>query len=417
MNGNRYLEKYAYFGRLINKPILSGTNLIVVIPAFNEKSIIPSLDSLYKCDPINSQIEVIVVFNSGEEDDHLIKNVNEAARKEAIEWKLKNESEHIHFHFLTAYDLPKKFAGVGFARKIGMDEAVLRFQDISCTNGVIIGFDADSTCDKNLFREIQLFFEKESRAPGCSIYFEHPLKGTDFDQQVYNGIVQYELHLRYYLQSCRFSGHPHSFHTVGSSFAVRNESYQKQGGMNRRKAGEDFYFLQKIIRLGHYKDLTTTRVIPSPRPSDRVPFGTGKAINKWLEADDQSFKTYHINTFKDLRNFFQLLPEFYLNKENPLGLFNLIPESVKLFLENYYFEDRLKEFDKHTRYINSYLKRFYNWFDAFMVLKFAHFCRDEYYSNIPITEAAVQLLELKGIDIQSNEPLDLLKQFRKLDRQ
>ena len=54
--------------------------------------------------------------------------------------------------------------------------------------------------------------------------------------------------------------------------------------MNRKKAGEDFYFLQKLFDAGHFSECNTTRVIPSPRPSDRVIFGTGPAIREYLET-------------------------------------------------------------------------------------------------------------------------------------
>src|SRR5213594_3575687 len=94
------------------------------------------------------------------------------------------------------------------------------------------------------------------------------------DPKVAEAIAAYELHLRYYVRALRYAGFPYAHHTIGSCMAVRADVYKKQGGMNKRQAGEDFYFLQKIIPLGHFTDLTETKVIPSSRPSDRVPFGT-----------------------------------------------------------------------------------------------------------------------------------------------
>ncbi len=70
--------------------------------------------------------------------------------------------------------------------------------------------------------------------------------------------------------------------------------------MNKRKAGEDFYFIQKIIELGNYTELNTTGVIPSPRISNRVPFGTGKAIGDWVKQGSEEYFTYHPQTFRDL---------------------------------------------------------------------------------------------------------------------
>ena len=71
--------------------------------------------------------------------------------------------------------------------------------------------------------------------------------GGKFDDNSYKAVWLYELHLRYYKQALQFTGFPYYYHTIGSAFAVNAEVYCKQGGMNRQKAGEDFYFLQKII--------------------------------------------------------------------------------------------------------------------------------------------------------------------------
>jgi len=51
--------------------------------------------------------------------------------------------------------------------------------------------------------------------------------------------------------------------TVDSYIAVR--------GMNRREAGEDFYFLNKLAKLGDIGQIHATTVYPSARPSRRVP--------------------------------------------------------------------------------------------------------------------------------------------------
>src|SRR5439155_23761617 len=95
--------------------------------------------------------------------------------------------------------------------------------------------------------------------------------------------------------------------------AVGADSYRNQGGMNKRKAGEDFYFLHKVIPLGGFTDLTGTTVIPSARPSDRVPVGTGKAVRSFLEG--QEIKTYPLEAFLDLQCCFERVAEIY-QREN-----------------------------------------------------------------------------------------------------
>src|SRR5204862_3217619 len=117
------------------------------------------------------------------------------------------------------------------------------------------------------------------------------------------------LHLRYYIQALRYAGFPHAHHTIGSCMAVRAGEYRQQGGMNKRKAGEDFYFLHKIIPLGGFGDLTGTTVYPSPRPSDRVPFGTGKAVRENLPG--RQIKTYPLDAFLDLKQMIARVPKMY----------------------------------------------------------------------------------------------------------
>ena len=84
--------------------------------------------------------------------------------------------------------------------------------------------------------------------------------------------------------------------------AVRADIYAGQGGMNKRQ-GEDFrIFLHKIIPLGQFGEINNTRVIASPRPSARVPFGTGKAVREFL--DNGRIESYPLAAFEDLKVFF-----------------------------------------------------------------------------------------------------------------
>ena len=165
--------------------------------------------------------------------------------------------------------------------------------------GVVACFDADCRCDPGLLVEMENLFRKRPEMPGCSVRFEHPL-----DAENSEAIILYELHLRYYIEACRYSGHPFAFHAVGSSMAVRAEAYVAQGGMNQRQAGEDFYFLQKIISLGNFGELNSTRVIPSPRVSDRVPFGPGRAVGEFLQGKGGRMESYPFEAFEDLKIFF-----------------------------------------------------------------------------------------------------------------
>jgi hypothetical protein len=299
-----------------------------------------------------------------------------------------------------------------------MDEAVARFEKVG-HDGIIICFDADSLCDENYLVELENHFKRHPKTPGCSIYFEHPVAGDIFNSEIYEGIINYELHLRYYNQCLRFCNLPYAFHTVGSSMAVRSSAYQKQGGMNKRKAGEDFYFLHKIIQLGNFSELKSTRVIPSPRISDRVPFGTGKAIGDWVKANCDEFRTYSFLSFQLIKEFIDLVPDLFLypfnnftEKNNQANKFDHLFD----FLKNEKFELALEEIKKNSTDLVSFTNRFFRWFDAFRVLKLIHYLRDNQFQNSAIVQESLALLQAFKIKKYPNNSASLLEIYRQLER-
>lgn len=390
----------------------------MVIPCFNEPDLISSLKSLARCNIPQKKVEVIVVINSGTDHSAEIKNQDLKSLAEMNAWLKTVDQKFISFKSIFVDDLPPKHTGVGLARKIGMDEAVARFDKVGF-DGVIICFDADSLCDANYLREIENHFLKNPKSPGCSIYFEHPIEGSEHASEIYQAIAEYELHLRYYNQALRFCKLPYAFHTIGSSMAVRSSAYQKQGGMNKRKAGEDFYFLHKIISLGNFTELNSTRVIPSPRVSDRVPFGTGRAMGDYLNANLKQYLTYNFKSFELIKEWVEKIPDlFQTDFENLSWTEKNQPGSNHLlkFLETEKFGDALTEIRKNSPTLESFVKRFYVWFDAFRVLKLVHYLRDEIYPDSPVSQETEMLLKKLGVEMESCDGLELLVALRVYER-
>ncbi len=401
---NYYLDRFSEREQLIPEKPNSDLGLIVVIPCCNESDLISSLKSLLNCDRPQKSVEVIVVINASENAENEVFQQNKKTYTEASDWISRNNSDELKFFLIVENNLPKKHAGVGLARKIGMDEAVRRLPD----DGVIVCFDADATCDDNYLVEIEKHFKQHPKSPACSIHFEHPIDGKQFSKENYNGILQYELHLRYYKNALSYAGLPYAFHTIGSSMAVRSNAYQKQNGMNKRKAGEDFYFLQKLIPLGGFTEIKTTRVIPSPRVSDRVPFGTGRAMQEWLGNNSSELTTYNINSFQDLKTFVRVVPELFQNCDV------VIPESIKLFLQEIDYAESLPKIRANSTSQKHFVKLFFNWFNAFKVLKYVHFARDNFYPNQSVFQAANKLLQLLETPTQQDLTSQLIK-YRQLD--
>jgi len=407
-----YFQRFGFCERQIVAPVPQDLGLVIVIPCLNELDLIESLNSLWQCQRPSCAVEIVVVVNSSAESRDEIRLQNRKTLEEARAWAVGHCDSHFSLHLVHFPDLPPKQAGVGLARKIGMDEAVRRFDDIGRPGGIIVCFDADCRCQRNYLGSIERHFLKNPRSPGCSIYFEHPLSGAQADE----GIAGYELHLRYYVQALRFAGFPYAHHTIGSCMAVRADAYTKQGGMNKRQAGEDFYFLQKIIPLGHFSDLTETAVFPSPRSSDRVPFGTGKAVRDYL-TERQSW-TYPLQAFLDLKDFFDLLSSLgRLGDGLSARLVDSAPESIRSFLKSQDFDRAMREIHENTATEAAFRKRFFHWFNGFQVMKFIHHARDQFYGKKSVTDEARKLLELKGEKQAADASvLNLLQTYRELDR-
>ena len=69
---------------------------------------------------------------------------------------------------------------------------------------------------------------------------------------------------------------------------------------------------------------------------------------------------------------------------------------------------------KNSTSLPHFIKLFYNWFNAFKVLKYMHFARDNYYFDVPIIDGANTLLELMNQEKQQNAK-DLLLKYRAID--
>jgi hypothetical protein len=411
-----YIESRVLFPELIKEAPDKATGIIVVVPAYNEPGIVRLLDSLAKCTRPECEAEVIIVVNAPPDASEESISNNEITIKEIESWKLLNRDSFFRLYSFMASPVIPGW-GVGLARKTGMDEAVRRFNYISRPDGVILNLDADCLVQENYFKAVysELLIKKERSA--CSIYFEHPVTGSEFKDNIYKSIILYELHLRYYFQALAFTGFPDVFHTVGSAIAVKALPYVKAGGMNRKQAGEDFYFIQKLIPAGGYFSLNSTTVYPSPRESFRVPFGTGASMGKLTLTDNPSLLTYNLQAFNELRRFFEMTDRFYAcNTDKLSDPYDLLPEGLKSFITGTEWDEKMIELKQNTSGYESFKKRFFGWFNMFKVVKYLNFVHQHYYEKQPVTEAAIALLNRIGVVYESENADELLTKFRSLER-
>lgn len=375
----------------IEAEVLTSLSIIVVIPCLNESEILRTLESVWSCDPVDSFCEVIVAVNDSENSSPEVKSFNQETYKNLLVWKKENDRPNLVLHPIYAESVNARHAGAGMARKIGMDEAIRRFNAVNRPNGVIISLDADCLISPNYLRKIESVFSEDKSCFAATINFKHRIEEMEDPKQKL-GIQLYEDYLHYYKQASEFAGFPNSIYTIGSAFAVRADAYVKQGGMNRRQAGEDFYFLHKLTKLGKITEINDAFVYPSARISDRVPFGTGASMTKWMNDSENLALTYNFAAFLDLKKLVERVDSlFRISQENFNEFISSLPIPVQEYLQSLAFAEKLAEINQNSSSLISFRKRFFQFFDAFIVLRFLNLAHQKHYSRQDLSEAIRQL--------------------------
>ena len=394
---------------LIKRRPHDDLRLVIVIPAYMEPTLHATVQSLYDNLYDEGAVEIIVLLNQSDKASTETTAFHTAQYKQLLELAKKSPREDMALYPVFVKDIPYKIAGAGIARKTGMDEAYRRLALIGNNIGIIASLDADTLVDPNYIEELLKEASGDTKIKAYSIYFEHDLNSVSGRER--DAIIQYELHLRYYVNMQRLLRLPFAYYTVGSAMAVRAYAYAEAFGMNKRQAGEDFYFLHKFIKTGYFKEINSTTVYPAARISERVPFGTGKAISKIIQSGS-ILKTYHYNSFLLLQDMTDNLDILYDDFDLALDRYK---DPLKEFLPAQGFKRRYDEIKSNTKDFAAFKKRFFRWFDAFKLMKYLHFMRDNYYENITVDTAVDFLMrKLTGTLLSSLE--ESLLTLRKIDK-
>ena len=397
---------------------VNRNTIFVTIPCYDEQELPEALNSLAECKPPSAGVTVIVVVNSSDHSPLEAQERNLETISSIVNWR-KDHAPFYHLRLLHAPSLPSKWAGVGWARKIAMDEAVRCLNQSDQEDGIIAAFDADSLVSPNYFTSIEEAFKKNPRYHFVNLNFCHPVDDPTLESSMREGIILYELYLRYLRNAMQWCGYPHSIHTVGSSFAVRASAYVKQGGMNRRQAGEDFHFLHKIVLLGDYGHIPDATVYPAARVSHRVPFGTGAALQKWREGDQELKSVYALKIFETLIPLFTD-PGYFFTTENTKWENRICQFDKRLqdYIRQTGTLDRLNELKKNCADIRNFVKRFYHQVNAFWIIQYLNLSESSEGGKGDLAEEASLLLKELGIVTSvSISARELLEIFRGIDRE
>jgi hypothetical protein len=276
-----------------------------------------------------------------------------------------------------------------------MDLALTKFDYNSSGRRILICTDADCTVDSNYLSEISRKFNKNI-LEAAVVNFAHDISGNDDETKA---IICYEIFLRYYVLGLSFANSDYAFHTIGSTMLCTPDAYVKVEGMNKRKAAEDFYFLEKLAKIYPIGELKSTYVHPSKRGSWRVPFGTGKSVDRYLSNERDEYLLYDPKSFIILKTWLEVLGnQSILNNSDLINIAGNINPELSHFLIRQGLENFINKVLKKNSNPVEIEKQKHYWFDAFRTLKLIHYLRDTTYPNINMFDAIDELLKLMNIE-------------------
>lgn len=372
---NKYDLDYSF----LNFDIAVGIPIINEYPTFLQtlNSLDESLIFLQNHN-IKKNVCVICVINANENScDDVIKN------NQLLFECLNNKKKDYNFTlFILDFFNKEKFLskdGVGKARKIAMDFAVELNSKIICC------LDADTLVEQNYFYEIVNFININSNKKYLFALtnFKHQQARNSLEQEAINLYEQYLIEHSINLKKCNT---PFYHVALGPTIICTQESYCACGGMNCKVAGEDFYFLQSLIKnsIQNGNDffdtayLLNTTVKPSSRISDRVLFGTGTRIQNIISGDKDCCKIYPKICYDSLQYINSSFEKSLLVHNSYEYFFSMMEQSPKI--QNFFLTDNFyTKWQKTARVFykdkNALRIAFYVYFDGLKIIRlFHHLC-------------------------------------------
>jgi len=266
--------------------------------------------------------------------------------------------------------------GVGRARKIGSDVALALRAAGRLESEWIHGSDADAVQPPDRFTAV------EAAGSDSVAAVVHPFVHLPSGDAALDGALRrYDRSLRYWVAGLEWAGSPYAFHAIGSALAVRAEHYARVRGFPDRQAGEDFWMLNKLAKVGRVVEAPGAPIALSARVSDRVPFGTGAALARILEDDrrGEPFRTYDPRCFARLRAWLGAAGRWAREGVDPV---DAAGGAIDADLARRRVEQLRAQHEG-----DDLLRAFHVWFDGFRTMKLVHAVRDREYPDVPLEDA------------------------------
>lgn len=359
----------------------NGYENALLVPAFLEDlSFLQRLDS----HPPLSEKKFLLVLISNHPSDIATADKGAALASHAAivdwlgvhSWQSENLSlfELDHFDVLlvdrTGAQAIATDQGVGLARKIGADLITYLISIGHIRSQWILSSDADSLLPKEYFK-----LQIDPEASAALYPFKHLNDGTNIGRAT----ELYEKSINHYVEGLKSAGSDYAFPSLGSCLAINVKSYIQARGFPKRAAGEDFYLLNKLAKLGPIQLLQMPEIQIEARTSDRVPFGTGPAVAKLIGSPSMYEEPIFYN------------PKIFELLETLLAQLRLRPKTLDSLMVSEICSEALQHqgIDKAFSHAQNqklnpvqYDLHIKSWLDGFRTLKFVHYLRDNGYPSL-----------------------------------
>ena len=226
-----YIQQNIKYPLLIEDVPAQDLGMIIVMPCHNEGNVVASVKSIYQSNRPSCSVELLVVIYGSDTDSESVEIQNQKSYEELH--ALSDLPEWFSLFVIMNNNFSSQRSGPGLARKIGMDDAVRRFDHMSRYDGVIICFDADAECDENYLTEIESAFQN-SEISSVGIHMGCRIEGGTAGEET-----------------------PKTYPSEGSCLCCKVEAYCAVGGMNQLKEKEVFNFLGKLAKYGVHHELNS----------------------------------------------------------------------------------------------------------------------------------------------------------------
>ena len=385
----KYLEKKSFYKpEQINFSQNNFSEIAICIPVCNEyPTFMNTLKSIaISCAVANTKVHVVCCVNNKiiSSDEVLQNNFRMIYELNRIKKTENGDSENQSLLQISVLDFTRENAftekqGVGWARKISMDYALVHGAK------VLACLDADTLVKENYVSELNRFYQNKMDCATMN-FFHHMLDDENKNSEKINSaILSYENYIKNHSKKLAECGTPFYYFALGCIIVCSDKMYCECGGMKNKIAGEDFYFIQEMIKnvisknpnkINNAIEFLDTEVKPATRFSDRVLFGTGKALTEIVNGNLEKTKIFKDVEYNQIKTFIDLFNDL-IKKNFPLELQREAQKKCKgvydFLLADGFFTDWTQIVENNKKSSKKLASAFHCKFDGLKIIRTLHY--------------------------------------------